>query len=148
MRGEFNGLKTLIMKENPSAYYVHCFAHQLHLALVVKANNHVQVTSFFNIVTCLLNLIGTSCKRRDILRGKHYDKIFEQLESVKVSKGRSFNQEITLQRPEDTHWGSHYNSLISIILLFEYIMDVLEIVTHVVFSSDQKGEAYSLLKSM
>ena len=29
MRGEFNGLKSLIMRENSSAYYVHCFAHQL-----------------------------------------------------------------------------------------------------------------------
>ena len=29
MQGQFNGLKTLIMKENESAYYVYCFAHQL-----------------------------------------------------------------------------------------------------------------------
>jgi len=29
MRGEFNGLQSLIMRENSSAYYVHCFAHQL-----------------------------------------------------------------------------------------------------------------------
>jgi hypothetical protein len=29
MRGEFNGLKTLILNENSFAYYVHCFAHQL-----------------------------------------------------------------------------------------------------------------------
>ena len=34
MQGEFNGLKTLILKENPCAYYVHCFAHKLQLALV------------------------------------------------------------------------------------------------------------------
>ena len=35
MQGEFNGLKTLIMKENEWAFYVHCFAHQLQLALMV-----------------------------------------------------------------------------------------------------------------
>ena len=29
MRGELNGLKTLILNENSSTYYVHCFAHQL-----------------------------------------------------------------------------------------------------------------------
>ena len=29
MRGEFNGLKAKILQENSSAYYVHCFAHQL-----------------------------------------------------------------------------------------------------------------------
>ncbi|XP_076951539.1 uncharacterized protein LOC143624932 [Bidens hawaiensis] len=33
MSGEFSGLKALILKENPSAYYVHCFAHQLQLRI-------------------------------------------------------------------------------------------------------------------
>ena len=28
MQGDINGLKTLILKENKSAFYVHCFAHQ------------------------------------------------------------------------------------------------------------------------
>jgi hypothetical protein len=34
MKGGIKGLKTLIMKESPSAYYIHCFAHQLQLVLV------------------------------------------------------------------------------------------------------------------
>jgi hypothetical protein len=29
MKGALNGLQKLIMDESPSAYYVHCFAHQL-----------------------------------------------------------------------------------------------------------------------
>ena len=29
MQGELNGLKILILKENKSAYFIHCFAHQL-----------------------------------------------------------------------------------------------------------------------
>ncbi|XP_077239725.1 uncharacterized protein LOC143880628 [Tasmannia lanceolata] len=36
MQGEFNGLKALILKENEYAYYVHCFAHQLQLALEIQ----------------------------------------------------------------------------------------------------------------
>ena len=47
MQGQFNGLKTLIMKENESAYYVHYFAHQLQLALVAVAKNHNKITTFF-----------------------------------------------------------------------------------------------------
>jgi hypothetical protein len=31
MKGEIKRLKTLIMKEPPSSYYIHCFAHQLQL---------------------------------------------------------------------------------------------------------------------
>ncbi|XP_009615395.2 uncharacterized protein [Nicotiana tomentosiformis] len=34
IRGEISGLKTLIMKDSSSAYYIHCFAHQLQLTLV------------------------------------------------------------------------------------------------------------------
>jgi hypothetical protein len=29
MRGEFHGLQRRILDENPHAFYIHCFAHQL-----------------------------------------------------------------------------------------------------------------------
>ncbi|XP_022871979.1 zinc finger MYM-type protein 1-like [Olea europaea var. sylvestris] len=34
MSSESNGLKALILRENPHAMYVHCFAHQLQLAIL------------------------------------------------------------------------------------------------------------------
>ncbi|XP_076951777.1 uncharacterized protein LOC143625281 [Bidens hawaiensis] len=37
MRGKFNGLKALILRDNPSAHYIHCFAHQLQLVIVAVA---------------------------------------------------------------------------------------------------------------
>ena len=40
MNGEFKGLKTLILRENESTYYIHCFTHQFQLALVVVAKKH------------------------------------------------------------------------------------------------------------
>ena len=67
MQGEFNGLKALILKENDCAFYVHCFAHQLQLALVALAKNHVLVASFFFLVTRVVNIVGVSCKHRDLL---------------------------------------------------------------------------------
>ncbi|KAJ1699279.1 hypothetical protein LUZ63_007791 [Rhynchospora breviuscula] len=45
MRGEFNGLKALILNENSSAYYVHCFAHQLQFT---EAN-----TELLRCMSCL-----------------------------------------------------------------------------------------------
>ncbi|KAK1414141.1 hypothetical protein QVD17_29882 [Tagetes erecta] len=33
MRGQWNGLQALVRKNCPYAYYVHCFAHRLQLAL-------------------------------------------------------------------------------------------------------------------
>jgi len=40
MKGDIKGLKTLIMQESPSAYYIHCFAHQLQLVLVAVAKGN------------------------------------------------------------------------------------------------------------
>ncbi|XP_052625903.1 uncharacterized protein LOC111883333 [Lactuca sativa] len=40
MRGEFNGLKALILQENDTAFYVYCFAHQLQLVVVAVAKKH------------------------------------------------------------------------------------------------------------
>ncbi|KAJ9177312.1 hypothetical protein P3X46_012546 [Hevea brasiliensis] len=67
MRGEFNGLKSLILKENSSAYYIHCFAYQLQFILVAIAKKHSSISSFFSTVTRLVNVIGGSCKCRDML---------------------------------------------------------------------------------
>ena len=47
MQGDINDLKTLILKENKSAFYVHCFAHQLQLTLVAIAKNHINIAEFF-----------------------------------------------------------------------------------------------------
>ena len=62
MQGQFNGLKTLIMKENECAYYVHCFAHQLQLTLVAVEKNYNKIVTFFNFVTNVVNIVGGSCK--------------------------------------------------------------------------------------
>ena len=45
MRGEFNGLRALISRENGSAYYVHCFTHQLQLVIVALKRMMIFLTS-------------------------------------------------------------------------------------------------------
>ncbi|XP_037458830.1 zinc finger MYM-type protein 1-like [Triticum dicoccoides] len=57
MRGNVNGLKKLIMDESPSAYYVHCFAHQLQLTLVAVAKESGDCTWFFQQLAHLLNAL-------------------------------------------------------------------------------------------
>ncbi|XP_042411549.1 uncharacterized protein LOC122001052 [Zingiber officinale] len=61
MSREFNGLKSLIMKENPYVLYVHCFAHQLHVVVVAVAQaNQYEMDSHFSEATTDL-LIYMSC---------------------------------------------------------------------------------------
>ena len=47
MKGDIKGLKTLIMKESPFAYYIHCFAHQLQLVPVAVAKGNTDCKTFF-----------------------------------------------------------------------------------------------------
>jgi hypothetical protein len=70
MRGELNGLIILILNENLSTYYVHCFAHQFQLTLVVVAKNYIQIATFFNLVNSIFNVVEVSCKHHDILHKK------------------------------------------------------------------------------
>ncbi|XP_042422983.1 zinc finger MYM-type protein 1-like [Zingiber officinale] len=58
MRGEFNGLKSLILQENPFAMYVHCFSHQLQLVLVAVAHDNFTVSEFFGYITMIVNISG------------------------------------------------------------------------------------------
>jgi len=77
MQSDFNGLKALIMKENPSTYYIHSFAHQLQLVLVSVEKNHAHIAFLFNVVSSLTNVVRASCKRKDNLREKQHSKIVE-----------------------------------------------------------------------
>ena len=93
MYGEFNSLKTFVVKDNECAFYVHCFAHQLRLAIVVVAKNHIQLTSLFRVVTNVVNVVGGSFKYRDILHDKQVAMVVESLKHGELSSGQGLNQE-------------------------------------------------------
>ncbi|XP_023731977.1 uncharacterized protein LOC111879783 [Lactuca sativa] len=82
IRGAFNGLKTLIMKEVQSTHYIHCFAQQLQLALVFVVKNHADINDFFDLISRLLNVIESSYKRLDKLRETQTTKLVEALATV------------------------------------------------------------------
>ncbi|XP_012844543.1 PREDICTED: uncharacterized protein LOC105964581 [Erythranthe guttata] len=77
----------------------------------------------------MLNVVGSSCKRRDLLREKQSEKILEALDMGEISTGRGLNQETNLKRAGcDTRWSSHYNTLLSLINMFGAVIDVLELI--------------------
>ncbi|CAI0460737.1 unnamed protein product [Linum tenue] len=73
MRGEWNGLQALFLKDSPQAYYVHCMAHRLQLSLVAasyvfNAAIDVQMTklgSRFNDRVVELLKLSSSLNPRD-----------------------------------------------------------------------------------
>ena len=127
------------MKENKSAFYVHCFPHQLQLTLVAIAKNHINIVEFFHVVSNLVTVVGGSCKRRDVLRDAQFAKIKEDLENGVRRNGQGLNQETNLKRPGDTRWGSYYGTILNLVLMFSVVIDVLEIIEEDGLS-DQKVE--------
>ncbi|XP_070669478.1 uncharacterized protein [Malus domestica] len=126
MKGELNGLKTKILNKYPQAFYIHCFAHQLQLALVFVAKENEDVANFFINASSLVNLIGSSCKRRDAFREKQQEQIQKALDLGNLEMGKGLNQEMSLMRPCDTRWNSHYGTIVSIIVMFEAVVEVVE----------------------
>ncbi|KAJ9132806.1 hypothetical protein P3X46_033639 [Hevea brasiliensis] len=137
-----------ICEENSSAYYIHCFAHQLQLTLVAVAKKHSSIGSFFNTVTHLVNVIGGSCKRRDMLQEKQLEKVFKGTAKGEIKTGQGLNQETALKRSGDTHWSSHYGTLINLIYLFPSIIDVLVYIGENGNDDPQRAEAIDLLDIM
>ncbi|KAK2438041.1 zinc finger MYM-type protein [Trifolium repens] len=126
MRGKFGGLRTLIQNENPSAYYVHCFAHQLQLALVACAKAHKGVSGFFGNVNILVNFIRASNKRQQLLRDEQVSQFAQLIEDGEIETGSGLNQESSIARAGDTRWGSHFRTLTSLMKIYGAIVGVLE----------------------
>jgi hypothetical protein len=88
MRGEFNGFQKFIRGENTYAFYIHCFAHQLQLVVVVVSKCCPSLEDFFNYVTSIVSSTSASCKRKDLLLHKHRLNLLSKLESGEISSGR------------------------------------------------------------
>jgi hypothetical protein len=127
MQGHISSLKSLILRESPSAFYVHCFAHQLQLTLVAIAKGHLQVCSLFGLVSYLINVVRGSCKQNDMLHETQATRIKDELENGEIVSGRDLNQETNLKRPADTRWSFHYATLVNLILMYSSVTSVLEI---------------------
>ncbi|XP_076958664.1 uncharacterized protein LOC143634476 [Bidens hawaiensis] len=105
MRGEWNGLQALVIKDCPYAYYVHCFAHRLQLALVAASREIIPINQFFNNLMSIINVVCSSSKHHDELQKAKGVEIKELLELGEIKSGKWENQATTLRRAGDTRWG-------------------------------------------
>ncbi|XP_028123474.1 uncharacterized protein LOC114320597 [Camellia sinensis] len=117
-------------------------------ALVAVAKNHDQIALLFTLVSNVVNVVGASCKRRDIVREKQAAKIDETLNTGELSSGQGLNQETNLKCTGDTRWSSHYGTLVSLAGMFSTVIDVLEMISEDGSNSEQRAEANVLLDSI
>jgi hypothetical protein len=126
MRGEWKGLQALFINDCPFAYYVHCFAHRLQLALVTASREVGDVHEFFTNLNSIVNVASASCKRHDQLQAIHATHIAHMQDIGELETGKGANQIGTLKRAGDTRWGSHFNSICSLIRMYDATCIVLE----------------------
>nr|GEY11120.1 hypothetical protein [Tanacetum cinerariifolium] len=146
MRGEFNGLKALILKDNSPAYYVRCLAHQLQLVIVAVAKHHEGLVKFFEKLIGVINVVSSSCKRKYMIRDDYKVRVEAEISAGVVETGRGLNQEITLIRPGDTRWGSHYKTIVSL-FKFSEVIKVLKFVEKEVHDTRNRVQAQGILSN-
>ncbi|KAK9740787.1 hypothetical protein RND81_03G060100 [Saponaria officinalis] len=149
MRGEWNGLQALFLADCPYAYYVHCFSHRLQLALVAASKEVSPVHQFFSNLNFIINIIGASPKRHDELQANKGVEIETLLFRGELETGRGANQFGTLKRAGDTRWGSHLQSIRSLLNMYSVTVSVLEhIMVDKSCNSHQRGDADIALNLM
>ena len=97
MCGEWNGLQVLFLKECPYAYFVHCMAHRLQLALVTTSREVKFVHQFFDHLTNIFNIVIGSSKHNDELQYAQGEQIKNMIASNEIEIGRGANQIGTLE---------------------------------------------------
>uniref|UniRef100_I1R6T0 TTF-type domain-containing protein n=1 Tax=Oryza glaberrima TaxID=4538 RepID=I1R6T0_ORYGL len=67
----------------------------------------------------------------DESRDEKQAKIVEEaLQLGELETGRGLNQELGLKRAGDTRWGSHFNSLLNMIVMFPSVVEVIDDIAH------------------
>ncbi|XP_058775551.1 uncharacterized protein LOC131649810 [Vicia villosa] len=98
---------------------------------------HKDVSIFFAKVNMLVNFIGSSNKRQELLRKKQETQFAKLIEEGQIETGSGLNQKSSIARAGDTRWGSHFRTLTSLMTLYGAIIWVLE-----VFENDTSFEKY------
>ncbi|XP_025669803.1 uncharacterized protein [Arachis hypogaea] len=146
MRGEWNSLQALFLKDSPQAYYVHCFAHRLQLALVAASREVLQIHEFFTQLNSIITIVSASSKRHDQLQEAQAIENANLVAQNELETGKGANQISTLQRVGDTRWSSHFNSICSLVKMFTATNIVLNNIIEDGTTYAQRGEAYGVSK--
>ncbi|CAN1777675.1 Zinc finger MYM-type protein 1 [Linum perenne] len=148
MRGEWNGLKALFLKDHPQAYYIHCMAHRLQLVLMAAAKEVHSVHEFFLNLSLIVNVVTGSCKRHGEFKAAQANEIASKIALDELESGTGSDQIGTLQRACDTRWSSHLNSISSLIRLYDSTYTVLEYIKKDGSGYKTKGDVSVALKRM
>ncbi|XP_016165075.1 uncharacterized protein LOC107607660 [Arachis ipaensis] len=118
------------------------------LALVAAAKEVVDVHTFFQSLSNIINIVCSSCKRNDELRAAYATEISHLVATNQIEIGRGVNQIGTLKRSGDTRWSSHFISICSLLRIFGATTSLLEDLATNGSTYSQRGDATYALKSL
>jgi hypothetical protein len=148
MRGGWNGLQALVSNDCPYAYYIHCFAHRLQLALVAASKEVISVHQFFTNLNSVINFVCASCNQYKELRVAQVAENAYMMTINEMESGRGLNQISTLQRAGDTRWSSHLRLVSNLIKIYSPACEVILKIIDVGTASSQRAEADSIHQVM
>ncbi|XP_076903906.1 uncharacterized protein LOC143559113 [Bidens hawaiensis] len=148
MDDEINGLRALVLKENHSAYYVHCFSYELQLVVVEIAQKDMSVRRFFEMVGTLASIVCASCEPQDMLRESQKEKLEKVIGHLAIDKEIGLNQEVSLAKAGDTHSNSHYNALTHLVSSYSSVIEVLEYIEKTGNTIASRNKASNLLMDL
>jgi hypothetical protein len=141
-------LQALVSNDCPYAYYIHCFAHCLQLALVAASKEVIPVQQFFTNLSSIINIVCASCNRCEDLRVAQAAEFAYMIEIDEIETRRELNQISTLQRAGDTRWNSYLRSVSSLIKNFSPTCEVIVKLIDMRTISFQRVEADSVYQVM
>ncbi|XP_073045374.1 uncharacterized protein [Primulina eburnea] len=148
MRGAWNGLQALFLKDCPYAYYVHCFAHRLQLTLVSAAKDVSVIWEFFSHLDNIVNIVTSSTKCITELHTAQRNEIEYMLSIGERDSGSGANQIGNLQRAGATRWSSHYDSVKSLIGMYTATCKVFEVLSDHSPNGRAKAEVRGIYRNM
>ena len=82
-----------------------------------------------------------SSRRNDELQHAQVEQVENMIASNEIETGRGANQIGTLQRAGDTGWGSHFQSICSLIKMFDATCKVINTISEEEANYKQRGDA-------
>ncbi|XP_023769802.2 uncharacterized protein LOC111918360 [Lactuca sativa] len=143
MRGEWNRLQELVLEDCPYAYYVHCFAHRLQLALVAASREIIPVHQFFTNLIFTINLVCASSKRHDELQKAKATKIEQLLELGEIESGIIDDVSATYSQRGDADAAYCYLKSFEFVFILHLIKEVMG-KTEILSQALQKKSQYIL----
>ncbi|XP_062017416.1 uncharacterized protein LOC133733795 [Rosa rugosa] len=137
MRDAWNTVQASFLRDSPCAYYVHCFAHDLHVALFTATYEIFAMYIFFKALRSIVSFLSVYSNCHSDLKPAGDVEIADLVAFVEL-ESQSF------QRDPTVSWSFHYGLITRLIDMFDATCTFLENIETSRLNADIRGEAWGI----